>query len=227
MQRRRHEVEFVQCVEIAVMRELRRRPQALYDAHALAKARMRLLLVHAEATVLVAECSAPEAHIEPPAAHAIQRRRVFRKPYRIMQRGYEHPRAQPNALGARCDGGRQHQRRRAEAVAREVMLRNPNAMKAKLLAEDRLLHALREQTRRFFALRPGNMGEKTEFHADSTTDLCVSFGPSNDSFGNINGSSIFLQCYWTGGRRVTRKYGIRCEIGSFAHYLRQAFPDFF
>ena len=227
MQRRRHEVELVQCVEVAVMRELRRRPQALHDAHALAKARMRLLLVHAEAAVLVAECAAPEAHIEPPTAHAIQRRRILGKPYRIVQRGDEHSGAQPNALGARCDGGRQHQRRRAEAVAREVMLRNPEAVKAKLLAEDRLLHALREQTRRLFALRPGHMGEKTEFHADSPTDLCVSFGPSNDGFRNINGSSIFLQCYWTGGRWVTRKYSIRCEISSFAYYLRQEFPDFF
>src|SRR2546425_11454101 len=96
----------------------------------------------------------------------------------MVQRRHDDGGPETNALRQTGDLRREHQLGYAQAVAREVVLRQPGAAEAQLLGVLNLLGHLLVDLRRFPALRPGEVRVPHELHANpprvrEAIEICI------------------------------------------------------
>src|SRR5215475_12726080 len=114
--------------------------------------------------VLVPGATAPKADIDAPIADDIDHGNVFGQANRVVERRHEDGGPQPNSPGVRCQCPQQHQRRGAEAIPREMVLRQPGALEPQGFAVLDLLGDLFDEAPRNSIFRPGQVGEKAKLH---------------------------------------------------------------
>src|SRR5262249_11308309 len=116
---------------------------------------LTLVAVEAIAVVLVPGAAAPKTDIDAPVADDIDHGNVFGQSNRVVKRRHQDGGTQPNGPGLRCQCPKQHQRRGAEAITREMVLRKPGALEPQSFAILYLLGDLFDKAPRNSIFRPG------------------------------------------------------------------------
>ena len=147
------------------------RPQRLHHLDGFPVARLALGVVDAEVGVLRRRCAPAESHVQPAVAQHVQRRRVLRQPYRVMQRRNQHRRTQPDSLRPGRDVAGDDERRRPQPVPGEMVLGQPDRLEPEFLSRSRLLGQIRVQALGRKFLRPRYVGKQGKIHFDLLVGL--------------------------------------------------------
>jgi len=102
-------------------------------------ARIMASETEAEELVLVEQRAAADADIKSPAREVVEYRQLRGEPHRIPQRHLDDGKADADALGAHGEGGGERNRVHVDALARKVVLGEPDAVEAQRLGKRGLL----------------------------------------------------------------------------------------
>ena len=116
------------------------RQAELDDVQELVEDRRRVLDVHAEAVELELLVAGSDAELEPPVGDGVGEAGFRQQAHGMVHRQDADGAPEPDALRQRRHVRHHHQRRRAEAVVREVVLGVPRRVEAGLVGEHGLLH---------------------------------------------------------------------------------------
>src|SRR4029077_1332813 len=108
-----------------------------------------------------------DAEIEPPAGQQVERRGLLGEQQRAVCRQYHHRGTEAQPTGARTKPGQQIDRRRALAIAGEMVLDDKGAVKAERLGLDVVIDEVAEALGAVelgTAAPCGRTAEKTELH---------------------------------------------------------------
>ncbi len=139
--------------------------ELLRHVHGLEEDVAARLEVDAELVELVLLIATAETEHGPAIAQLIEHRDIFQHAQRLIERRNDDRRAKPDALRQARHVGRHGHGRRAEAVVREVVLREPGDVEADLLCEPDLIRALGiDLARRLGGIALRIEAEESEMH---------------------------------------------------------------
>ena len=121
--------------------------------------------IDAEPLEFVGLVAGADTEHQAPVRERVGGRNLGRKPRRVVERQHDDRGAEPDLLGDRGAVRNHHQRRRAEAVIREMVLGEPGDRVAELVGEPRLLRDLGKNfCRRLLGGARPHQIEDAEFH---------------------------------------------------------------
>ncbi len=126
LHRTRAHVQALGRVEAAREVERLAAPRLLDQRDAFLDAGPAVLAVGLEGLVVLQRAAAPDADVEPAAAHHVQHRELLGQVHRVMERQQAHAHAEPQRARAGGEERGEHRRDRAEAVVVEVVLGDPD-----------------------------------------------------------------------------------------------------
>ena len=138
------------CREVfALVIERRRRPGLGHHVEGLGHALAGVVAAKpvADELVLVEDRAATHADVEAPAGEVVEQRQLGCEPHRLPQRHLDHGKADADALGAHGERGGERNGVRVDALAREVVLGEPDPVKARRLGKRGLLELLEDRAR--------------------------------------------------------------------------------
>ena len=160
-------------VELAVIAERRLAPGALDDVDGLfhALAAVGAAQAVADELVLVVDGALADADVDAALAEIVEQGELHGEPHRMVERHLHHGEADADALGLHRERGGEHQRVRIDALAGEIVLRQPHVGEAQALGAadlvDQVVDALSVLVGRGRHLK----GKPAELHAPNSPAL--------------------------------------------------------